>query len=276
MSSKKKNNVFKIVSGEFEPIERTGNGSINSIIDHLGYDRSQLHLVLTSRSENFECIVFKVFTREPIFMIVKDEISFPTISMLQSEIKLVDWEFEYDSNNIESMLDQGIGELSYEFLSSILELKSEGNSLYLAPQLQLYLSFQDQKLSGYASSEWENASAKWLKSLNPKLFNMMLDDAKKFHDSDREAMEEINLQCEALQSIPHATKNEFLPLHQTINGTFNFYNLLVAHYQHEITKSEFIVVNKGRYIQRAYNEFEVGHFVYCFAESGKLVKVVMK
>jgi hypothetical protein len=266
--------VYKVTSGGLEPIERTGNGSINSIIDHLGYERSQLHVVLATPSQNIECIACKIFTREPVFVIVKNGISNPTLSLLQTEIQLIDWDFEYSSNNIESMLDDGIDELTYDFLSSVIELKSEGSDFYLAPQLQLYLSFKDQKLSGYASSEWENASAKWLKNLNPKLFKVMLDEAKEFHDSEREAMEEVNLQCDALQSIPHAVKNEFVPLHQKTNGTVNFYNLLTAHYKNETTKSEFLIVNKGRYIQRNQNEYEVGQFIYCFTDNGKLIKII--
>lgn len=272
MLPNKKTNAFKVVPGNLEPIERMGNGSINNIIEQLGYEKSQIHMVLTSHSKNFDFIACKIFTREPIFILRKEGSPDPTINLLQNEIMLVDWDDEYDSHNIESILEAGIEELSYEFLSSILELKGEGSNVYLAPRLQLYLSFKNQKLVSFASSEWENASAKWLKNLNLKLFTRMLEEAKQFHETDLEAMEEVNLQCEALQAIPQAVKNEFVPLHDKRNGTTNFYNLLAAHYKSNTVKSEFISVNKGRYTQRNQTDFEIGGFVYQFSEDGRLEK----
>jgi len=50
----------------------------------------------------------------------------------------------------------------------------------------------------------------------------MLSEAMQYHRNEIEAMEEVNLQCESLRGIPQAIQNEFIYLHEKVNGNINF------------------------------------------------------
>ncbi|OMP75682.1 MULTISPECIES: hypothetical protein [unclassified Chitinophaga] len=100
----------------------------------------------------------------------------------------------------------------------------------------------------------------------------MLKEAKLYHRNDLEAFEEVNLQCDALQKIPHAIKNHFIPLHVKSNGNINFYNLLAAHYPSNTKIEEFKIVNKGRYSCNKPHEFEIDRFTLQFDVAGHLIK----
>jgi len=102
------------------------------------------------------------------------------------------------------------------------------------------------------------------------------EEAKQYHQNDIDTMEEVNKQAKSILGIPHALKNEFIPLHTKANGNVSFYNLLVTHYPKEINIDDFLFMNKGRYKKINANTVEVGHFIYSFNEFGQLENSIRK
>ena len=211
--------------------ETPGNGSINSIIESIGFSTNQVHTVHTFDSKKIEVLGFKIFSKEVLFALAKKDRTISVADILKEKRK-IDWQFEYSSLNVEDILNDGIKaqNLSLDFLSSVLELIREDTSLFKSKEFDLYLQFENNLLQAFTSSEWENSATKWLKGLNEKMFQEMVEEAKKYHDNDIDTMEEVNNQTESLLNIPEAMNNEFIPLHTKRNGNINFYNLLIAHY----------------------------------------------
>jgi len=276
-SNSKGTGIYKLVGEKLiEYDNQPENGSINSIIEELGFELTQVHTIHTFDSSIIECIGVKIFSKNVVFVLAKDKNLSVSSRALKQEMNDIDWDFEYSSHTIEDILNEGIEakNLTQEFLNSNIELQlEEGNSVYLAPSLDLYLYFKDGILESYTSSEWTNAASKWLISVNKKMFNEILAEAINFHGNEIEAMEEVNLQCNALQRIPEAVNNEFIPQHIKKTGNTNFYNLLAAHYDGSINIEEFKIVNKGRFFQQEENSLVIEKFVYQFDTEGSLVNV---
>ncbi|MFC0264783.1 hypothetical protein [Fontibacter flavus] len=266
--------IYKVVNSELIELKETpGNGSINDIIKSIGYETSQIHTLLLFDSTKFESIGVKVFTKEPVYVLMKSSDLKADYNSIIKELNKVDWNFEYASDAVEYILEEGIAErsLSYEYLSSLMKITQENENVYHAPELGLFFYFEEGYLSNFSSSDWMNTSSKWLYELNRTLFEEIKSEALQYHKNEIEAMEEVNLQCHALRNIPQAIKNEFIPLHVKPNGNINFYNLFTAHYGMGIIEiDEFKLVNKGRYKKVKDNLLEVGGFFYEFDDNGVL------
>jgi len=262
-------NDYNLIEFDTSP----GNGSINSIIEELGFERSQIHVIFTFDSKKIEYIGVKIFTKHVAFVLTKETVVNLTLSILNQELNKVDWNYEYSSHNIEDILNVGIESksLTLDFLKTVIELNKENDTLYLAPTLDLYLNFNNNILNGFASSEWSNAASKWLKNLNENMFDDMLSEASNYHESEFDAMLEVNIQCDSLQSIPAGIENEFISQHRKSNGNINFYNLFAAHYDNSISIQDFKHVNKGRFILKDEYHLEVDGFIYEFGSTGKLI-----
>ncbi|MHA8061183.1 hypothetical protein PQG22_07890 [Aquirufa beregesia] len=274
-SQEYKTGIFKLEGDRLVEFDNLpGDGSINSIIISCGYELSQVHIVLTFDSKVIEFIGFKIFSKEVVFAKVKQEKDNLDLKVLKREIAKIDWDYEYSSHTVLDILNNGIeaNSLSFEFLSSVLELKKDGDSLYQSPQLELYLNFRTGKLENFTSLNWLNADSQWLKKINNGMFDAILNEAFQYHFSEIEAMEEVNLQCLAIRKIPNAINNEFIPLHIKPNRNINFYNLFVTHYDSNIYVDEFKIVNKGRFISRNEITLEVDKFVFQFDSNGFLIK----
>jgi hypothetical protein len=167
--------------------------------------------------------------------------------------------------------------MNLEFLKSVLSDLSLVKSLtYKSEKLGLYFYFESDILKSFNSSGFDNSATKWLKNLNPHMFEQMLKEAIMYHDSEQVALEEINKLSESILNIPQATKNEFIELHKKSNGNINFYNLLITHYTKDCDLEEFIFMNNRRYSKLSENKFEVGKFVYEFSDSNRLINVLKK
>tara|TARA_B100000941_G_C28504546_1_gene556432 strand:+ start:1161 stop:2030 length:870 start_codon:yes stop_codon:yes gene_type:complete len=264
---------FKVEGSEltkFDPSTETK--SINDAINELGFDTTQIH---TLHTDYFDCIGVRIFTKDPVLVLTLDKKTVNS-KILQRELKKVDWDFEYSSHTVEDILTEGIENhsLTFDYLSSVLKLNKESDSLFIATDFGLYLTFKNGYLESFGSSDWTNAASKWIKEANQELFDTMLSEALQFHKNELEAMEEVNFLCEAFQNIPYGTKNEFIPLHRKTNGTINYFNLLAAHYNNfnedRIKIDDFKTVNKGRFISRGELTFEVDQFIYQFDIDGLL------
>jgi hypothetical protein len=265
--------VYKVENKKLIELDETpGNGSINSIIEYLGFETNQVHLVMFFDSKIVTNIGFKIFTKTPLFIMTKDHVSNLTLPQINKELKNIDWNFEYSSTEIESILETGIDceNLTLDYLQSVTTLKKKTSEIYLAPELDLILYFHNNLLVKTTSIDGLSSASKWLKDLNPAMFEDMLEEAKSYHNSELEAKDEVNKQCDALQSIPNANNNEYTNEHISKHGNCNFYNLHAAHYSPSINMNEFLHVNKGRYIKLSDNEIKIGSYVYQFDENGLL------
>lgn len=257
--------------------ETPGNGSINSIIESIGFATNQIHTVHTFNSRKIEVLGFKIFSKDVLFVLAKKNKTISGADILK-EKKQIDWQFEYSSLNIEDFLNDGIEaqNLSYDFLSSVLKLTKEENNLFKSEKFDLYLQFENNLLQALTSSEWENSSSKWLKGLNETMFQEMVKEAKKYHENDIDTMEEVNNHANSLLNIPEAMNNEFIPIHTKGNGNINFYNLLIAHYTQDCELDDFIFMNKGRYNKIDELNYQVGNFVYEFNYLNELESIYEK
>lgn len=272
--------IYKIEGKVLMELEKTPeNGSINSIIDFLGYPRNHIHIVHTFDSEKIDCLGFKVLSKELVFALAKDKKTKLSFADISKEINLIDWNFEYSSLNIEDILNDGVElrNLDFLFLKSVInDFSLYKEKTYQSKKLGLYFFFENDILANFSSSGFDNSATKWLKNLNPYIFKKMLKEAKQYHHNEKDSMTEVNILSESILNTPQAFKNEFIESHKKSNNNVNFYNLLIAHYSQDCTLEEFLFMNKGRYKEINKNSFEVGYFIYEFDELNKLVNVYDK
>lgn len=247
----RKTGIFINEEGVFlELDESPGNGSVNSIIEHLNYHTDQIHSIYPHDSKRLSNLAVKIFTKEIVFFITKDEIKPLNIGQIKQEINSIDWDFEYSSFTYEDILNEGIENksLNYKYLSDVLDISSEeGLGMYFSEQIGYYLYFRNNILIDFDTASGLNSSAAWLKNLNEEMFQNMLAEAIKHQDSKIEALNEVNTQCEALQNIPNAVVNKYVPEFTNKEGNINFYNIYVKYYSGQCNIEEFLKMNKGRY-----------------------------
>lgn len=274
-----KTGFFKVENSNLIGIDEiSGNGSINSCIESLGFPTNHIRTVITFNSSKIDTLGFKALSKELVFVLAKTKETKISYSEVQKEIEQIDWDFEYSSLNVADILEEGIEfeNFSLEFLQSVVDLTEEDENIYKSDQLGLYLQFEDGILKAFTSSGWDNSATKWLNNLNPAMVNRMIEEAKQYHQNDIDTMEEVNKQAKAILGIPHAVNNEFIPLHSKRNGNVNFYNLLITHYNKNCNLDEFLFMNKGRFRKINAITFEVGNFIYTFDTIGQLESVVNK
>ncbi|MEZ5007183.1 MAG: hypothetical protein R2753_03410 [Chitinophagales bacterium] len=273
---KSRTGFFKVENDNLIEInELAGTGSINDFVKSLGFPANHIHIVHTFDSDKISCLGFLTLSKKLQIVLAKSpetKISFSDVLKAKNNI---DWSFEYSDLNIEDIFQEGIDleNFDLEFLKSVIDLSFEDKDLYKSNEFGLYLQFEDEVLKAFTSSEWDNASTKWLKERNENMVNEMIEEAKQFHNNQMEIMEEVNIQTGALLDTPEALKNEFIPLHTKSNGNINFYNLLISHYNQSCKKDEFLFINKGRYKQINEQLFEVGGFNFEFGNDNKLLNV---
>jgi hypothetical protein len=164
-SNKGKSGIYKVVGDDLlELMHCSGDGSINSIIEHLGFDVSQIHVVFTFDSPVIQLIGVKIFTKEPVFVLGQSKYAAVDFRTVTKELRLVNWDFEYSRRIVDESLTEGITRKTFtlDFLKKVLELKKENSTIYKAPKIGVYLSFEDGLLKSFTSTEWVH-SPKWLK-----------------------------------------------------------------------------------------------------------------
>lgn len=278
--STSKTGFFKVENDKLIGInEIPGNGSINSCIESLGFPRNHIRTVNTFSSKKTDCLGFKALSKELVFVLAKTPEAKLSYSDVQKEVKQIDWSYEYSSLNIEDILQDGIDMENFDlnFLKSVVALRKDSENIYKSEQLGLYLQFENDILTAFTSTSWDNSATKWLADLNPIMIRKMTEEAKQYHQNDMDSMEEVNKQAKSLLGIPHAANNDFIPLHTKTNGNVSFYNLLVTHYTNkECNIDEFLFMNKGRFRKINNNTIEVANFIYSFNTLGQLESVVPK
>jgi len=211
-----KTGIYKVDGKNLIEIEQTpGNGSINSIIDYLGYPRNHIKTVHTFDSNKFDCLGFKSLSKELVFVLTKDKETKPPFSDVSKEMNNIDWDFEYSSHDVEDIPNDGIDakNLSIKFLETVIsDFQSIDDKTYKSNNLGLLFFFEDNTLTDFCSSGFDNASTKWLKKWNPSMYKQMLKEAKFYHENEQDAMAEMNILSDSLRGIPQALRNEFIYL----------------------------------------------------------------
>lgn len=274
-----KTGFFKVANETLIEInEIPGNGSINSCIESLGFPINHVRIVHTFNSDKIGCLGFKTLSKTLVLVSTKNSDTKISYSDVQKELNGIDWGFEYSSLNVTDILEEGIDleNFNLDFLKSVIDLKEDGENIYKSNQLGLYLQFENDILKAFTSTGWDNSETKWLNDLNPAMVRRMTEEAKQYHQSDIDTMEEVNKQAKSLLGIPHAVNNEFISLHSKNNGNVNFYNLLITHYSKNCNINDFLFMNKGRFRKINNTTIEVGNFIYSFNTHGELESIINK
>ncbi len=270
---------FEVIDGRYVPMEiLPKNGSINSIVEYLGYAASQVRTIFTVESNKITCVGVLYFTKQLKFIMTESKGTILTESDINDAIKNIDWNFEYSPSNIEDIFSEGIADrgFSFDFLNSVLNLSDEGNGIFLSSQHDLYLTFENNYLISFSSSSWASAETKWLMEINPQMVEDMKNEANEYQNSEIDVMQEVNRQIQSLRNIPDATNNEFVNFHTKKSGNVNYFNIYIAHYNRECSLEDFIFMNKGRITAVSPASFETEKFRFTFSSAGELDNIELK
>jgi len=164
-SSKKyssKTGFFKVQGKELIPINELEKGSINDCIEKIGFQTNHIYTIHSSDSDKISVLGFKTLTKNLEFVLAKNKIKI-SFSDVSKAVNGIDWDFEYSDLNVEDILQEGIDCENFDlnFVKSIVYLTKEDKDLYKSQKLGLYLQFENEILTAFTSSEWENSSTKW-------------------------------------------------------------------------------------------------------------------
>ncbi len=285
--TKKSSGIFIPNGDQFSELtDYIGEGSINDITIHLGYHPDQTKVYFGDFDQNFDVVdvIIEIFSCNIVFVLTKDTVTKLDKSKVDYFLRDFDYDSEFDSYDIDSIFQTGIENmsLSIEFLTRVLNINNaEPNGVFYAKSLDLYLSFKDGLLIDFRSTDGLSKWARYYKQLNPDFIFNIEKTAMKFWGVEKsKIINEINIQCDALASVPEGFKNEFIQLHETNFGSTNYFMLLVCHYEHEISLSQFIEINHGRYktytSSNSVIKFGLDRFIYEFSVDGSLINFSLK
>lgn len=282
---KESSGVFVPTTAGFRALESTpGNGSFNSVSEHLGYhtDQTKTYLGDHDPSADIYGVILEAFSRNIVAVCTKTTITTLDPKAVRHYLRNADDRELLDSYDVNSRLTAGIANksLTAEFLGKVLGMKNiEPNGVFYADKLGMYLHFSGGLLIDFQASDGLNHWAKHWKQVNPNVIEAFKEEAEAYWGNNHtQVLNEINLQSDALADLPQTMKNEYLPLHERSNGLHNYYMLLVCHYGKSMSLPEFKTINHGRYQQLTEQDedgfqlFRAGRFTYEFAEDGTLVR----
>lgn len=262
-------NGFKEYKGE------TGNGSINDTAKALGYHQDQVYCIYNiDPKKQINFIVFEIFTRNVVCISTNPIITFLTDKDIKRYLGGFSVTKEFTTLRVNDYLLAGIenGSLPIEFLKRVLQLNnSSRNGMFYADRIKTYLYFTEGLLTNFHIDDGLFPTAKYVQEVNKTVFNWISGLAYKYWPQDSfQAKKEINIQCEAWNSIPNTLGNEFVPLHRTENGGANLHMIRVCHYNYPINIEQFKEINHGRYSLISYDQenrvaiFLLGNFKFFF------------
>ncbi|TGE06100.1 hypothetical protein [Hymenobacter fodinae] len=259
------------------------NASINDLGKHMGYHPDQIHYYFGDNDPDSEIrgIIFELFSRNIIMVGTKKTVTTINKNSLTHFTRHLTERDLINSYSVSSSLNDGIKNksLSSSFLARVLGMKGvERDGVFYSERLGLYLYFVDGVLTDFQASDGLGKWAKHFKQINSDIIDAFEAEARRYWGSDnKQVMAEINRQADALADIPDAMQNEYLPLHENTDGSYNFHMMLVCHYEQPIMLDEFLVINHGRYERVTERElgdtnaYKVGRFVYIFSAEGDLL-----
>jgi hypothetical protein len=272
-------------NGFMEYKGQAGNGSINDTLYALGYHPDQAYTTRfnTNPKEAIQVVVFEIFSRNIIFVMTSKKTTYITEKDLRKHLGNFSVSKEFDSIRINEVLNAGLenASLSSEFIAKVLHLKAiSNNGMFYSERIKTYLYFTEGRLTDFHFDDGLFPWSKYLKEMNPTVYKNISDTALKYWaDNDFQIKKEINIQSEAWSNTPDALRNEYLSLHRTENGGFNFHMLRVCHYKYPLKLKQFKEINHGRFMiveeNNSYKEISCGKFQYQFdSESEELLNIV--
>ena len=280
-------NIFIPTETGFELVENiTGNGSINSVCEYLGYAiaPSDTYTFWNDYDENskIQYVALELFSRNVAYIATKSHVnSIDKKSVYHFLDNLTDKEV-YDSYTVEDKLKEAIEAKSFtiDFLAKSLDLDTaEDNGIYYSDKLGMYLYFTNGILTDYQGADGLGIWAKTWKQVRPDLLEQYQRVATYYWGENlKAALNEINTQATAWASTPEAMGNKFVGLHTDNFGSVNFEMLLVCHYNREISLHNFLIINHGRYEKISkenhnISNYKLGFFLYSFDEIGNLINI---
>lgn len=275
--------IFENDNGVYrEYKDDTGNGSINSITQALGYHSDEVYsyFVPNGYSDKVSVIILEIFSRNIIFVTTNKSVTFIVTKDIRKAMTGFSFDYEFKPNTIEQILTTGIENESLRigFLAEVLDIKNTDNyGLFYAKKIKTYLQITEGILTDFQYDDGFSTWARELREVNSTIFNLIVATAKKFRPFDTFLMnKEINLQSEAWGKVPYAARNEFASLHTNDIGSINFYMIMVCHYNQDITEEEFVQINFGRYHwdkswRGAGRKYNYGRFSFQFDAEGQLL-----
>jgi len=271
---------------DFVPVDvNIKQPSINDISKFLGYNSDQFYTYddFSVKGSKVFIVVFKVFTDDIIFAVTEDTVS--SINKTDVQIFLVDFnqKKEFGSYEIENTLADGVKNksLSKKFLSEIFDSNSNKNDeSIIAIEIGYELNFSNGVLKSYNTTDGLNKWGRMWKNELPSTYRKYLNIAKMYSDKQADIINEINIQADAFARTPQGVQNEYLKFHSNADGTVNYKMLLVAHYDEEISLSQFKKINIGRYeLSTEFNNednykrttYRLNNTLYTFDENGNFV-----
>ena len=268
-----KGNEFIELEGDF--LEK----SINQVSEHLGYNYEMFSTYFSTENEDIYSVVFEQFTTNIIYVRTKKTVTKLSKNTVNKYLKDFDFDFIYSAYNVNDILKDGIENrsLSSEFLCRVLGLPEiTNNGIANCEKFGLYLHFIDGLLVDFQSADGLNEWAKEWKNINPHFIEEYEKEAKRYWGNNtQKIIAEINIQADAYSDVPSALQNTYLSLHKNSFGNYNFFNLLIAHYDKQVSIDEFKSVNHGRFeVLKSSNDIKrlkVGKFIYEFSEDGNIL-----
>lgn len=264
-------------SGFKELTDEIAFKSINDISEHLGYHPDMIYTYNEGQDSNSGIInvIVEIFTRNIVFVLTKDSVTKLDKKRVENYFRNFTIKGVFNSYTTEDILKEGIQNrsLKMDFLARVLNiLEPEQDGMFYIDSLELYLYFIDGYLVNFQSSDGLNEWAKHWKQINKDLFLSYEKTAKLYWGNNiSKVINEINIQADSWAKTPDAMNNEFISLHETRFGTINFAMLLVCHYNYDLSLSDFITINHGRYKEIEPNKHKADKFVYEFSDEGILL-----
>lgn len=268
-----KGNEFIELEGDFS------DKSINQVSEHLGYNHEMFSTYFSTENEDIYSVVFEQFTTNIIYVSTKKTVTKLSKNTVNKYLKDFDFDFTYSAYSVNDTLNDGIENksLSSEFLYRVLGLSEiTNNGIANCEKFGLYLHFSDGLLVDFQSADGLNEWAKEWKNINPHFIEGYEKEAKRYWGNNtQKIIAEINIQADAYSDVPSSLQNTYLSLHKNSFGNYNFFNLLVAHYDKQVSIDEFKIVNHGRFEElKSSNDIKrlkVGKFIYEFSEDGNIL-----
>ena len=279
--------VFINNKGVFEKLNNeVASKSINDISLHLGYNTDQIcsYFGENEKKSSIEAVLLEVFTTNVVAVLTQENIDNLSTKAIDKFLESFSIDHEFSSYNTQAILLDGIENKSFDidFLSKTLEFEpSDINGEYYSQKIDTYLFFINGKLASFKFGDELNKWARHIRSINQEIIASYAKEAKHFWgDNYDKIFDEINLQADAFASTPDAFGNEYVKNHITDFDNIDFVMLLVCHYDHRISLSEFKQINHGRYnylglINDRYT-YSKGKFQYEFNNQGILIKAIIK
>ena len=275
--NKKSSGLFIPYKSEFKELkDEIPVKSINGVSEHLGYHTDQVYTFHEGEESDSGIIniVVEIFSSNIVFVLTNNTVTKLNNKTVNNYLRNFSVRNVFNSYTTEDILKEGIQNksLKIDFLTRLLAIEEpEEDGMYYVELLGLYLYFIDGYLVNFQSSDGLNEWAKLLRDKNKTIFSSYEKAAKLYWGNEiGKVIDEINMQANLWAKAPDGMRNEYVDLHETEFGTINFAMLLVCHYNYELSFSDFLTINHGRYKEIGLNKFRVGRFIYEFSDEGIL------